>query len=453
MESGVLILLCVLTVLTGYLCYALQRKAKDKSADAATEERLRAELKANERLYEERIKNIQDNFEKYIKRIEDERLSIVRDMEMRLETERRNMADASALRFEKLASDLLKANASELKSANSEQIEALLAPLRDNIDGFKKAVDQCYISENASRKSLTDQIERLMQLNHSIGEEARNLTSALKGNSKVQGDWGEMVLESLLENAGLLRDVNFAVQVTKDADGNVVRDNEGRLQRPDVIVYMPDNHHIIIDSKVSLSAFADLCAASDKNVADAAMKRHLASVRAHIDELADKAYQDNFKNSADYVMMFIPNEGAYIAAAQADPSLWEYAFSRKVAIVSPTHLFSVMKIVTQLWKQDTQNRNVIAIANRGRELYAKITRFVGEFVKIDKNLELARKSYSDAYKLLVTGRGNVIRQTEMLRELGIDAQKSLPQDIVADAEIGENSELESPSIQKADGEN
>lgn len=450
MEIVILLLVCALLLVACYICFTISRGKKDDSA-IRVEERHRAEMQAAERIYEERIRSIQDNFEKYIRKIDEERVATVRDMENRLAEERRQMAEASALRFEKLASDLLKTNASELKSANNEQIEALLAPLRDNIDGFKKAVDQCYVSENASRKSLTDQIERLMQLNHSIGEEARNLTSALKGNSKVQGDWGEMVLESLLENAGLLRDVNFAVQVTKDKDGNVVRDRDGHMQRPDVIVYMPDNHHVIIDSKVSLTAFADYCAATDKAEAEIAMKRHLSSVRAHIDELADKAYQDNFSNTADYVMMFIPNEGAYIAAAQADPALWEYAFSRKVAIVSPTHLFSVMKIVSQLWKQDTQNRNVIAIANRGRELYSKITRFVNEFVKIEKNLDLARKSYSDAYKLLVTGRGNIIRQTEMLRELGIDAQKSLPQDIIADAEIGENSEL--PSIGKSDTEN
>lgn len=338
------------------------------------------------------------------------------------------------LQFNVLASDVLRKNSESLKSANSEQIDALLRPLKENIESFKKTISEGYVKETSSRKLLEVQIERLVKLNETIGEEARNLTSALKGNSKVQGDWGEMILETLLENAGLERGINFETQLTRDSGGNVLKNDEGKMLRPDVLIKLPDNHSIIVDSKVSLTAFVDYCNAEDENVRIVAGKKHLQSVYAHIDELHAKMYQNNLKGAADYVMMFIPNESAYIVAVQLDINLWKYAYERGVIIVSPTHLFSVMSIVSQLWRQDKQNRNAMLIAERGGKLYDKLVLFMESFEKVGKSIDDAMTSYNKSFNQLRTGKGNVLRQAEDMKALGAKASKSLPERLSDSAE-------------------
>ena len=360
-----------------------------------------------------------------------------RQMEMltaKYEQQNEALRQEMMLQFNVLASDVLKRNSESLKEANSEQIDALLRPLKENIESFKKTISEGYVKETSSRKLLEVQIERLVKLNETIGEEARNLTSALKGNSKVQGDWGEMILETLLENAGLERGINFETQLTRDSGGNVLKNDEGKLLRPDVLIKLPDNHSIIVDSKVSLTAFVDYCNAEDENVRIVAGKKHLQSVYAHIDELYAKMYQNNLKGAADYVMMFIPNESAYIAAVQLDINLWKYAYERGVIIVSPTHLFSVMSIVSQLWRQDKQNRNAMLIAERGGKLYDKLVLFMDSFEKVGKSIDDAMTSYNKSFNQLRTGKGNVLRQAEDMKNLGAKASKSLPERLSDSAE-------------------
>ena len=360
-----------------------------------------------------------------------------RQMEMltaKYEQQNEALRQEMMLQFNVLASDVLKRNSESLKEANSEQIDALLRPLKENIESFKKTISEGYVKESSSRKLLEVQIERLVKLNETIGEEARNLTSALKGNSKVQGDWGEMILETLLENAGLERGINFETQLTRDGSGNVLKNDEGKLLRPDVLIKLPDNHSIIVDSKVSLTAFVDYCNAEDENVRIVAGKKHLQSVYAHIDELYAKMYQNNLKGVADYVMMFIPNESAYIAAVQLDINLWKYAYERGVIIVSPTHLFSVMSIVSQLWRQDKQNRNAMLIAERGGKLYDKLVLFMDSFEKVGKSIDDAMTSYNKSFNQLRTGKGNVLRQAEDMKALGAKASKSLPERLSDSAE-------------------
>ena len=360
-----------------------------------------------------------------------------RQMEMltaKYEQQNEALRQEMILQFNVLASDVLKRNSESLKEANSEQIDALLRPLKENIESFKKTISEGYVKESSSRKLLEVQIERLVKLNETIGEEARNLTSALKGNSKVQGDWGEMILETLLENAGLERGINFETQLTRDSGGNVLKNDEGKLLRPDVLIKLPDNHSIIVDSKVSLTAFVDYCNAEDENVRIVAGKKHLQSVYAHIDELYAKMYQNNLKGAADYVMMFIPNESAYIAAVQLDINLWKYAYERGVIIVSPTHLFSVMSIVSQLWRQDKQNRNAMLIAERGGKLYDKLVLFMDSFEKVGKSIDDAMTSYNKSFNQLRTGKGNVLRQAEDMKALGAKASKSLPERLSDSAE-------------------
>lgn len=396
-------------------------------------------------LYEEQIRALKEEMQARAKHQQEEMQANARRQQEALESQAKRQEEAmhrreddlrreSVAQFKALAADLLKEHAGELKQTNSEQIIAILKPLAENIEGFRKAVTESYVNENASRKSLTDQIQQLMELNRSIGTEAKNLSTALKGDSKVQGDWGEMILQTMLERAGLQNGVHFIVQATHGEDGVLLKSETGKGLRPDVIVNLPDSRKVIIDSKVSLSAYTDYVAADDEMARKEASKRNLLSVRKHIDELADKSYQKTVKESADYVLMFIPNEGAYIAALQADGDLWQYAYERNVAIVSPTHLFSVMKIVSQLWSQDKQNRNAIKIAEKGGDLYDKLVLFVEAMQEVGVNINKAMDSFNTATNRLTSGRGNVIRLTEQLKELGAKANKSLPHRLVDNAD-------------------
>lgn len=346
------------------------------------------------------------------------------------EKQNESLRQEMLLQFKVLASEVLERSSNSLKDTNSEQIDALLRPLRENIDSFRTAVNDSYVKENSSRISLANQIERLMKLNETIGQEARNLTMALKGNSKVQGDWGEMILETLLENAGLERGINFEVQLTRDSSGAVLRDENGKNIRPDVLIKLPDNHSIIVDSKVSLSAFVDFCSAETDQARVLHGKRHLQSIYKHIDELHLKMYQDAIKSSAEYVMMFIPNESAYVTAVQLDLNLWKYAYDRGVMIVSPTHLFSVMSIVTQLWRQDKQNKNAMLIAQKAGKLYDKLVLFMESFDKVGRSIDDAQSSFQKSVNQLRSGKGNALRQAEDMKTLGAKASKSLPDKMI-----------------------
>lgn len=409
MDFVIIVLLIAVLI---FLCVVAVKMKKEQSDDA---------------LIESQRKQMTESVNRQIDLLTRQHARQIEMLTAKYEQQNEALRQEMMLQFNVLASDVLKRNSESLKETNSEQIDALLRPLKENIESFKKTISEGYVKETSSRKLLEVQIERLVKLNETIGEEARNLTSALKGNSKVQGDWGEMILETLLENAGLERGINFETQLTRDSGGNVLKNDEGKLLRPDVLIKLPDNHSIIVDSKVSLTAFVDYCNAEDENVRIVAGKKHLQSVYAHIDELYAKMYQNNLKGAADYVMMFIPNESAYIAAVQLDINLWKYAYERGVIIVSPTHLFSVMSIVSQLWRQDKQNRNAMLIAERGGKLYDKLVLFMESFEKVGKSIDDAMTSYNKSFNQLRTGKGNVLRQAEDMKALGAKASKSLPE--------------------------
>lgn len=416
MDFVIIVLLIAVLI---FLCVVVVKMKKERSNDV---------------LIESQRKQMTESVNRQIDLLNQQHARQIEMLTAKYEKQNEALRQEMMLQFNVLASDVLKRNSESLKEANSEQIDALLRPLKENIESFKKTISEGYVKETSSRKLLEAQIERLVKLNETIGEEARNLTSALKGNSKVQGDWGEMILETLLENAGLERGINFETQLTRDSGGNVLKNDEGKMLRPDVLIKLPDNHSIIVDSKVSLTAFVDYCNAEDENVRIAAGKKHLQSVYAHIDELYAKMYQNNLKGAADYVMMFIPNESAYIAAVQLDINLWKYAYERGVIIVSPTHLFSVMSIVSQLWRQDKQNRNAMLIADRGGKLYDKLVLFMDSFEKVGKSIDDAMTSYNKSFNQLRTGKGNVLRQAEDMKALGAKASKSLPERLSDSAE-------------------
>lgn len=349
-----------------------------------------------------------------------------REMEARLKEQSAKADEQSRLHFASIAEEILKRQSETLKTENTELIANALNPVKTKLEEFSKTITDSYVKETADRKSLSDQIERLMQLNSDIGKEARNLTTALKGDSKVQGDWGEMVLQTLLESAGMVEGQNFFTQVTRDEANQILKDEMGNHLRPDVVVALPDNHKMVIDSKVSLKAYTEYMSASTEIEKKEAGKRHIKSVMAHIDELGDKKYQKLIQKSADHVMMFIPNEGAYYAAMQLNPDLWKYAYDRQVVMVSPTHLFSVMQIVAQLWQQDKQNKYAMEIAKAGGELYDKFVDYYNDMNKVEKSLNDVVKNF-ERCRNDVENRVGLNAKANKLKELGAKASKNLPE--------------------------
>ena len=331
-----------------------------------------------------------------------------------------------AAEFKNLANEILEDKSQRFTQRNKENLEALLKPLDENIKEFKKTVTEVYDKESKERFSLGNEVKKLADLNQLMSEEARNLTKALKGDSKTQGDWGEMILESILEKSGLRKDEEYFMQEElKDEEGKSLRSSsENKKMRPDAVVMYPDNRTVIIDSKVSLNAFTRYIDAPDPETQQKELDAHVAAIKNHIITLSTKGY-DDYDKSLDFVMMFIPSEPAYIAAMQGDKDLWSFAYDKRILLMNPTNLITSLKLISDLWKREYQNRNALAIAERGALLYDKFAGFIDNMKDIGKKLEQATESYTAAFGQLATGRGNLMRQAEELRELGIKPKKSL----------------------------
>lgn len=344
-----------------------------------------------------------------------------------IESQTQKALNESENRFRILANEVLSNNSDIIRRQNEAQLREILTPLRENIDAFKKSVTDAYSSEARERFSLQQSLREMIELNRTIGREAKELTEALRGNSKIQGDWGEMILETILEKSGLKRDVHFHVQMTADASGRTIHDSQGRGLRPDIVVDFPDNRCMVIDSKVSLTAYVNMINSDCKADTDSFLRQHLMSVRQHIKELAAKNYQDYIgTRSTDFVMMFIPNEGAYLTAMNADTDLWQEAYDRRVIIISPTHLISALRLIEQLWRQDDMKRNVLEIATESGKMYDKFVGFVDDMNRIARSLDNAHAAFDGAMNKLKTGTGNLINRAENLRRLGAKATKRLP---------------------------
>lgn len=348
-----------------------------------------------------------------------------------LERQFAEMQSAAEERFKNLANDILNNNSATFKQQNEERLTEILNPLRDQIEEFKKKVNDTYNEEARELFSLKERLKDLRELGEMMGREAKQLSGALRGNTGVQGQWGEMVLETILEQSGLRKGYEYDVQVTRDDDGRVLTCESGARMRPDVVVRYPDGRRVVIDSKASLTAFLRYSSATDDAERAAAGKDHVVSVRRHADALATKKYSDIMGDGAvDFVMMFIPTEAAYMAAMRIDPGLWQHAYNNRVLIVSPSHLVSALKIIEQLWRREQQTANVVKIAQEAAKMYDKFVNFVSDLQTIDKNLTATRKSYDEAMKKLSTGTGNLVRRAENLRALGVKAEKELPKSII-----------------------
>ena len=342
------------------------------------------------------------------------------EMARRLLDERSADASAAEERFRAIANEALLANSRALDAAGRRSISEALQPMAERMREMEKTFRDTYSAEARERFSLADRVRELVELNRVVGAETRRLTDALKGNTRLLGDWGEIILENILERSGLQQGREYEVQQTFTSP-------DGRRLRPDVIVNYPDGRCVVIDSKVSVAAYLSMVEADDAEARNAAAKAHLASVRAHINELKTKNYQDlTAGRHCDFVMMFIPHEGAYMAAMQLDSALWQYAFDSRVLIVSPTHLMAVIKLVEQLWRNDRQSRNAIDIATEAGRMLDKLSGFLADMEKIDSSLNAARRAWDGAYNKLATGTGNLLGRAERLRAMGAKATRDLP---------------------------
>jgi DNA recombination protein RmuC len=336
--------------------------------------------------------------------------------------------------FRNLANDILEEKSRRFTEQNQTQLGTLLEPLRDRLAAFQGKVEEVYVQEGKDRSALQEQVRQLAALNQALGEDARQLTQALKGSAKTQGNWGEWILERVLEASGMRKGHEYQVQDTRTRE-------DGTRALPDVVIHLPEGRCLVVDAKVSLVAYERFASAQQEDDRAAALRAHLDSLRAHLRGLSEKRYQDlPGVRSLDFVLAFVPVEPAFIAAVTHDGSIFDEAWQRNVLLVSPSTLMFVVRTVAHLWRQEAQTRNAQEIAKRGAELYDKLCSFVGDLQQVGDRLRQAREAYEQAESRLHLGKGNAIRQAEMLRELGVKAAKRLPEALVAAALDDERSD-------------
>ena len=331
------------------------------------------------------------------------------------------------IEFERVANRLLEEKSQKFTQHNQEQLQHLLAPLRERIKSFEEGIEKRFIEETRDRSSLKREIEQLRELNVQLSNDANNLASALKGDNKTQGDWGELQLETLLQRAGLHKGTHYSVQTT-------MQNEEGKRQRPDFIVHLPEDKHLIIDSKVSLSAYERYCQVTDTENREKALKEHLESLRRHIRDLGSKNYQLLYQiNSPDYLLLFVPIEPAFGLAMQQDQKIFLEALERNIVLVSPSTLLATMRTVAFIWRQEKQKKSVLEIARQSGLLYDRFCAFVDELKNIGFRLDQAQAAYKDAlHKLSESPRygDSLIGRAEKIRELGAKATRKLPGELL-----------------------
>ena len=343
----------------------------------------------------------------------------------------KHVRDEFSDKFKSLANDLLDEKSRKFAEQNQSQLGTLLNPLREQLGDFRKRVDDVYDNENRERGQLRAEIDALKNLNLKISDDATSLTRALRGDTRTQGAWGELVLERLLEASGLEKGRAYDTQT-------VLRDESGGRPRPDVIVHLPEGRDLIIDAKVSLTAYERYCAAVDEQERGVQLAAHIASLRNHVKELAERRYSDLAGvNTLEFVLMFVPVEAAYIEAVHRDDSLHAFALERQVAIVTTSTLLATLQTIKSLWRFDDRNRNAIEIADRAGRLYDKFAGMVGDLQNVHDKFEIARRSLAAATDKLGSGRGNLLGQVEKLRDLGAKAAKALPPELVERAQVEE----------------
>lgn len=414
------------------ICFLLENKRMTAKVEADKaialldyEKKKSADLLSRLETSEKKVSDLQ----KDILQISKDKSSLRQKLQS-IEEDRVRLEKETHDRFAVLAQEILEKNTKSFSQSSENSLGQLLKPLKENIDAFKALIVNTSANDARQHGELQSSIKQLLEANNSIGKEAKELTNALRGNSKVQGDWGEMILTTLLQKSGLKENEQFFVQVAKNSDGSLIKTDNGKSLRADVVVKYPDEKYVVIDSKVSLTAYVNYMNADNEEDRAVFGKKHVDSVRAHVKELTGKNYQDYVgidpSERMDYQLMFIPNEHAYLVAMTLDNKIWQEAYDNRIVIISPAHVMSTLQLIAQLWKRDNQNKNALAIATESGKLYDKFVGFVEDMKKVENALNTAQRSFNDASKKLSTGNGNIVTRLNKIKTLGANATKLIP---------------------------
>ncbi|MBN2172807.1 MAG: DNA recombination protein RmuC [Bacteroidales bacterium] len=347
-----------------------------------------------------------------------------KNLQEKLESQKKELEEIQkkfTTEFENIANRILKINSQEFTLVNKKNIDEILTPLKDRIQTFEKKVEETYHKGLKDQTDLRAELKKLYELNFKISEEANNLTRALKSDTKKQGNWGEIILERVLERSGLVKGQEYDTQIT-------TRNDEGELIRPDVVVKLPDNKHIIIDSKVSLVAYESFINEDEPEIKENFLRQHIESIKNHIKGLSEKNYQNaTLFDTPDFVLLFMPVESAFSLAIQNDVEMFNFAWEKKIVMVSPTTLLATLRTIASIWKHEKQTQNAMEIARQGGALYDKFVGFLEDLEDLGAQIGRVSKTYEEAKSKLTDGRGNLIRQVENLKKLGAKTSKSLPE--------------------------
>jgi len=440
--SEILLIVIGMVLITGFVLLFLKigRNRSDDPMVAAQLQKQIETLNLEKSTLEERSRNLKEQSDNYLEQVR-EKSNIILDLNKELTAARSDLNNLEKKlseqkeeigklqeqfrnEFKNLANEIMEEKTRKFTEQNKTKLDELLKPLGEKLRDFEKKVEETYDKESKQRFSLEKEIKNLSDLNQQISKEANNLTNALKGQAKTQGNWGEFILETILEKSGLTRDREFFVQ-------SAYATQQGSHLQPDVVVAYPGDHYLVIDSKVSLVAYERFSSAETKEEQEAASREHLLSVKNHITDLGKKNYQDIYAlKSLDFVMLFMPIEPAYLLAMQADPNLWNYAYEKRVLLISPTNLIAALRLIANLWRVEYQNKNALEIARQSGELYDKFAGFLGDLEEIGTKLDATQRVYDASMNKLSTGKGNLIRRVESLKTLGAKAGKEIPRSLL-----------------------
>jgi DNA recombination protein RmuC len=379
-------------------------------------------LSAERSKYEQELNTLRNDYIEATKKLEAARTHFL-NQEQKIKEQKEeieNLHKKLTIEFENIANKILDEKSQKFTEQNKSNLDIIINPLKEKIKQFEEKVEKAYSEETKERISLKAEIKHLVELNMKVSSEANNLANALKGDTKKQGNWGEVILEKVLERSGLIKGQEYQTQFsTRNIDGN-------RIQ-PDAVVFLPDNKHIIIDSKVSLVAYNAFVNSENENEKQKFLKEHINSVKNHVKQLSEKNYQTSTDfNTPDFVLLFMPIESAFSAAIQSDQDLFAYAWDLKIVIVSPSTLLATLRTIASIWKQERQTKNALEIAKQSGALYDKFVGFLEDLDKIGKSIDASKSAYEDALNKLKTGRGNLINRVINIQKLGAQTQKQIP---------------------------
>ena len=436
------VIIFVLGIIIGFIAARFFRKKEGSSSNEELNQLQNDNLSLKKDIehFESRIKNSLDEFNKQKEREKElqlEKLELssklsasqtnLLNLEEKLNTQKEELSALNEKfnqEFKLAANAILRQNSEDFSKAHQKELKELLNPLKEKIKTFENSVEKKYVDELKERSDLKSEIKQLMELNKTLNEQAVNLTTALKGENKTQGNWGEMVLERILESSGLIKGEEYETQFS---DMSI----ENKRIQPDVLIRLPDDKHIIVDAKVTLVAYEKYVAETSEKEKEQHLKNHIISVKNHVKLLSEKNYQSGVGvNSPDFVLLFMPMEPAFSLAMQNDPTIFMYAWDKKVVIVSPTTLLASLRTIASVWKHERQTKNAIDIADRAGRLYDKFKGFVDDMQRIDKGLSAARNAYDDAINKLSSGKGNLIGRAEKIKALGAKTTKDLPKELI-----------------------